>query len=196
MTGDDPFSAVWPWLDRGSKQALRCVNKAMRSQVDGAVRVLASPADGASGDQLGLARALLRWPSVVELIVNGVSNASNLAPLSKTSVAGLTRLAVREAPQAGAWDILAFSSNVAATLRVIDISGCACLRSIDAVRSCVRLRCLWMPHCLNVSDLDREEAQHRALWPAFLAAKAAGKRAQFHRARLVVDGERVPAPAC
>ncbi|KAG1660298.1 hypothetical protein FOA52_003319 [Chlamydomonas sp. UWO 241] len=34
---------------------------------------------------------------------------------------------------------------------------------------------------------DREEAQHRALWPAFLAAKAAGKRAQFHRARLVVD---------
>ncbi|KAG1670296.1 hypothetical protein FOA52_003646 [Chlamydomonas sp. UWO 241] len=29
---------------------------------------------------------------------------------------------------------------------------------------------------------DREEAQHRALGPAFLAAKAAGKRAQFHRA--------------
>ncbi|KAG1675146.1 hypothetical protein FOA52_003369 [Chlamydomonas sp. UWO 241] len=42
---------------------------------------------------------------------------------------------------------------------------------------------------------DREEAQHQALWPAFLAAKVAGKR-QFHRARLVVDGERVPAPAC
>ncbi|KAG1667991.1 hypothetical protein FOA52_000635 [Chlamydomonas sp. UWO 241] len=42
---------------------------------------------------------------------------------------------------------------------------------------------------------DREEAQHQALWPAFLAAKVAGKRAQFHRARLV-DGERVPAPAC
>ncbi|KAG1671541.1 hypothetical protein FOA52_011263 [Chlamydomonas sp. UWO 241] len=37
---------------------------------------------------------------------------------------------------------------------------------------------------------DREEAQHQALWPAFLAAKVAGKRAQFHRARLVVDGER------
>ncbi|KAG1675313.1 hypothetical protein FOA52_015987 [Chlamydomonas sp. UWO 241] len=37
---------------------------------------------------------------------------------------------------------------------------------------------------------DREEAQHQALWPAFLAAKAAGKRAQFHRVRLVVDGER------
>ncbi|KAG1664509.1 hypothetical protein FOA52_007773 [Chlamydomonas sp. UWO 241] len=37
---------------------------------------------------------------------------------------------------------------------------------------------------------DREEARHRALWPAFLAAKAAGKRAQCHRAHLVVDGER------
>ncbi|KAG1676519.1 hypothetical protein FOA52_000062 [Chlamydomonas sp. UWO 241] len=37
---------------------------------------------------------------------------------------------------------------------------------------------------------DREEAQHQALWPAFLAAKVAGKRVQFHRARRVVDGER------
>ncbi|KAG1670682.1 hypothetical protein FOA52_010957 [Chlamydomonas sp. UWO 241] len=37
---------------------------------------------------------------------------------------------------------------------------------------------------------DREEAQYQALWPAFLAAKVAGKRAQFHRACLVVDGER------
>ncbi|KAG1659169.1 hypothetical protein FOA52_007550 [Chlamydomonas sp. UWO 241] len=43
---------------------------------------------------------------------------------------------------------------------------------------------------------DREEAQRQALWPAFVAAKAAGKRAQFHRARLVIDGERVAAPAC
>ncbi|KAG1665587.1 hypothetical protein FOA52_003234 [Chlamydomonas sp. UWO 241] len=43
---------------------------------------------------------------------------------------------------------------------------------------------------------DREEAQHRALWPAFVAAKAAGKRAQFHRARLVVDGEpSTPSPS-
>jgi hypothetical protein len=36
----------------------------------------------------------------------------------------------------------------------------------------------------NIFDVrsDTEKAQHRALWPAFLAAKAAGKRAQFHRA--------------
>ncbi|KAG1670387.1 hypothetical protein FOA52_000147 [Chlamydomonas sp. UWO 241] len=44
--------------------------------------------------------------------------------------------------------------------------------------------------------IDLEEARNRALWPAFLAAKAAGKRAHFHRARLVVDGEQVAAPAC
>ncbi|KAG1665502.1 hypothetical protein FOA52_009763 [Chlamydomonas sp. UWO 241] len=43
---------------------------------------------------------------------------------------------------------------------------------------------------------DREEAQHQALWPAFVAAKAAGKRAQFHRARLAIDGKWVAAPAC
>ncbi|KAG1659726.1 hypothetical protein FOA52_012266 [Chlamydomonas sp. UWO 241] len=50
-------------------------------------------------------------------------------------------------------------------------------------------RCVDSTAVFNVLS-DREEAQHRALWPAFLAAKAARKRAQFHRARLVVDGER------
>ncbi|KAG1674987.1 hypothetical protein FOA52_014782 [Chlamydomonas sp. UWO 241] len=52
--------------------------------------------------------------------------------------------------------------------------------------------------CPAIFDVlsDLEEAQHRALWPAFVAAKAAGKRAQCHRARLVVDGELVAAPAC
>ncbi|KAG1674826.1 hypothetical protein FOA52_015213 [Chlamydomonas sp. UWO 241] len=43
---------------------------------------------------------------------------------------------------------------------------------------------------------DEEEAQHRVLWPAFVAAKAAGKRAQFHRARLIIDGERVSPRTC
>ncbi|KAG1669517.1 hypothetical protein FOA52_015684 [Chlamydomonas sp. UWO 241] len=49
----------------------------------------------------------------------------------------------------------------------------------------------------NIFDVlsDTEEAQHRALWPAFVVAKAAGKRAQFHRARLMIDGEWVPPPA-
>jgi hypothetical protein len=49
----------------------------------------------------------------------------------------------------------------------------------------------------NIFDVlsDSEEAQHWALWPTFLAAKAAGKKPQFQRARLMIDGERVLAPA-
>jgi hypothetical protein len=43
---------------------------------------------------------------------------------------------------------------VAATLRVIDISSCHRLRSIDFVRSCVQLRRLWMPSVIRVSDLS------------------------------------------
>ncbi|KAG1677949.1 hypothetical protein FOA52_001367 [Chlamydomonas sp. UWO 241] len=65
-------------------------------------------------------------------------------------------------------------------------------------RHALRNRQYWSGPSAAVFDVlsDREEAQHQALWPAFVAAKAAGKRAQFHRARLVVDGERVAAPAC
>ncbi|KAG1680366.1 hypothetical protein FOA52_015457 [Chlamydomonas sp. UWO 241] len=72
----------------------------------------------------------------------------------------------------------------------------------DAVADVVvRYRCclsFYVDSSAAVFDVlsDPEEAQHQALWPAFVAAKAAGKRAQFHRARLVVDGERVAAPAC
>jgi hypothetical protein len=46
------------------------------------------------------------------------------------------------------------SSNVGATLLVLDISGCVMLRSIDVVLSCVQLRCLWMPGCVSVLDLS------------------------------------------
>ncbi|KAG1681000.1 hypothetical protein FOA52_009959 [Chlamydomonas sp. UWO 241] len=62
------------------------------------------------------------------------------------------------------------------------------------------VRWRWKLRQMQVAVFDvlsnREEARHRALWPAFLAAKAAGKRAQFHRACLVVDGERVAALVC
>ncbi|KAG1656122.1 hypothetical protein FOA52_007821 [Chlamydomonas sp. UWO 241] len=56
----------------------------------------------------------------------------------------------------------------------------------------------WSGPAAAVFDVlsDREEARRRVLWPAFVAAKTAGKRAQFHRARLVVDGGRVAAPVC
>lgn len=43
---------------------------------------------------------------------------------------------------------------------------------------------------------DREEQQRKALWPAFRAAMAAGRKAQFSRARLFVDGVQVHAHAC
>ncbi|KAG1674843.1 hypothetical protein FOA52_015231 [Chlamydomonas sp. UWO 241] len=67
----------------------------------------------------------------------------------------------------------------------------AVVRWRHALRCCVDLSAA-------VFDVlsDREEARPQALWPAFVAAKAASKRAQFHRARLVVNGERVAAPAC
>ncbi|KAG1665597.1 hypothetical protein FOA52_003244 [Chlamydomonas sp. UWO 241] len=53
------------------------------------------------------------------------------------------------------------------------------------------------PSAAVFDDLsDRQEARHQALWPAFVAAKATGKRAQFHRTHLMVNGERVVARAC
>jgi hypothetical protein len=84
---------LWRWLDIDSKRALRCVNKRMRSQVDGAVQVVVSPACGASPNEL--ASALLRWPAVVDLTLINVGRASDLAPLSTASLAGLRSLAVR-----------------------------------------------------------------------------------------------------
>jgi hypothetical protein len=38
-----------------------------------------------------------------------------------------------------------------------------------------------------------EQLRHQALWPRFLEARKEGKKAQFHRARLVVDGATVTA---
>ncbi|KAG1669518.1 hypothetical protein FOA52_015685 [Chlamydomonas sp. UWO 241] len=67
----------------------------------------------------------------------------------------------------------------------------------DAVAdTVVRCRCS-LRCCVNISTktnifdvlTDTEEAQRRALWPAFVAAKAAGKRAQFYRVRLMIDDE-------
>ncbi|KAG1668385.1 hypothetical protein FOA52_004895 [Chlamydomonas sp. UWO 241] len=91
----------------------------------------------------------------------------------------------------GNWDGPAGGGVVAASF----INAKPAVGGIDTV---VRWRWKLRQTQVAVFDIlsDREEARHRALWPAFLAAKAAGKRAQFHRARLVVDGERVAAPVC
>jgi hypothetical protein len=56
--------------------------------------------------------------------------------------------------EGAAWDIPAPSSSVAATLRVVDVSSCHRLRSLDFVRSCVQLRCLSMAWCFGVTDLS------------------------------------------
>ncbi|KAG1654147.1 hypothetical protein FOA52_006694 [Chlamydomonas sp. UWO 241] len=129
---------LWRWLDRDAKVALRSVSQAMRSQVDGSIQVVVSPSAGCSGDELAL--ALTRWPCVRHLTLLNVSGASDLAPLSTASLAGLASLTVREAAHAEAWDMQAPSSTAAVTLRVLDLSGCVGLRSIDAICSCVELR--------------------------------------------------------
>ncbi|KAG1673096.1 hypothetical protein FOA52_013166 [Chlamydomonas sp. UWO 241] len=155
----DLWLELWPWLDRDSKAALRGVSVAMRGQVDGSIEVVASPACGFSPDSL--TTALLLWPRDTHLTLLGVSDATDLAPLATTALARLKSLTVRQAPRAVAqearpWDTLAttLNSSVAATLRVIDLSGCIDLRSIELVRSCAQLRCLWMPGCGSVSDLS------------------------------------------
>ncbi|KAG1673100.1 hypothetical protein FOA52_013170 [Chlamydomonas sp. UWO 241] len=155
----DLWLELWPWLDRDSKAALRGVSVAMRGQVDGSIAVVASPACGFPPDSLST--ALLLWPRVTHLTLLAVSDAAELAPLATTALARLTSLTVRQAPRAVAdeahpWDMLAttLSSGVAATLRVVDISACIDLRSIELVRSCAQLRCLWMPGCGSVSDLS------------------------------------------
>ncbi|KAG1673103.1 hypothetical protein FOA52_013173 [Chlamydomonas sp. UWO 241] len=134
-----PAQQLWRWLDANSKVALRVVSKGMRSLVDGAVQVVASPRSGASA--IDLTSALLRWPGVRDLTLLHVSSATDLTPLSTASLAGLTSLTVRQAILLRlAFDIPPPSSSAAATLRVIDVSGCWRLRSIDFVRSCVQLR--------------------------------------------------------
>jgi hypothetical protein len=85
---------LWRLLDPESKAALRLVSKGMRSQVDAAVEVVASPSHGASANQLR--SALLRWPAVRELTLLNVRDAAALAPLSMASLAGLTSLTVRQ----------------------------------------------------------------------------------------------------
>ncbi|KAG1658042.1 hypothetical protein FOA52_014354 [Chlamydomonas sp. UWO 241] len=148
----------------------------MRSQVDAAVEVVASPGSGASANDLQ--SALLRWPHVVDLTLLNVGSTSDLAPLSTATLAGLASLTVRQArPPAGvqplaAWSLSAFSSKLGATLRVLDLSGCDSLSSIDGVHSCVQLRCLHMPGCVSVSDLSPLAACSQTLQELWMASDA------------------------
>ena len=57
----------------------------------------------------------------------------------------------------------------------------------------VSRRCALKGTKMHIMDLlsPEEHAEHARLWPQFAQARLAGKQAQFHRARLVVGGERV-----
>ncbi|KAG1664030.1 hypothetical protein FOA52_010449 [Chlamydomonas sp. UWO 241] len=160
---------LWRWLDRDAKVALRSVSQAMRSQVDGSIQVVVSPSAGCSSDELAL--TLTRWPCVRHLTRLNVSGASDLAPLSTASLAGLASLTVREAAHAEAWDMQVPNSTAAVTLRVVNLSGCVGLRSIDAISSCVELRCLWMPGCVSVTDLSLLAACSKTLEELWMAGK-------------------------
>ncbi|KAG1676156.1 hypothetical protein FOA52_004997 [Chlamydomonas sp. UWO 241] len=171
---------LWRWMDRGSKNALRGVSVAMCAQVEGAISAAASPDSGffSSADLSHALATMTRCTGLCDLTLLNVSAASAMQPLSTASLTGVTRLTMREAPapgggglyvdQGSAWYLPIFSSGLAASLQVIDVSYCGSLTSIDAVRGCVQLRCLRMPGCVRVSDLSPLGAcsQLEELWMA------------------------------
>ena len=103
LLSPDLFGELFPSLDTASKVALRGVNRAMRSQVDASIEIVASPASGLSPDSL--THALSTWPAVRDLTLLAVRYTSDLVPLATTSVAGLTSLTVRQVgcTRMGAW---------------------------------------------------------------------------------------------
>lgn len=68
--------------------------------------------------------------------------------------------------------------------------------SLAAADALVRARCALKGSGYVLMEVlsPEEQREHRQLWPLFLAARAKGQRAQFSRARLVVDGVRVLPP--
>lgn len=70
------------------------------------------------------------------------------------------------------------------------------VNSMEAAARVVLNRCDMKGECFTVYDVlsPEERQQHARLWPQFLAARAAGKKAQFNRARLYVDRAEVLAP--
>ena len=86
-------------------------------------------------------------------------------------------------------------------------AGKECQRILFTVVTTADLVVRWCPACMHYGRAAtqgwpcfdglsaHEERAHAALWPTFLAAKAAGHRVQFKRARLFVNGIRVIPPA-
>ncbi|KAG1673215.1 hypothetical protein FOA52_013095 [Chlamydomonas sp. UWO 241] len=176
---------LWRWVDGPSKRALRGVCTAMRCLVDGVVQIVCSPSYGCSGE--GLMHALVQWPRVRDLTLLNVSGSYTLQPLATCALAGLKTLTIRESPadvpswpdseNSEFWEedweredwVMPELGSVAATLEVIDISHCSDLVSIDAVRSCVKLRCLRIPG-VSAFDLSPLAACSQTLEELWMAA--------------------------
>ncbi|KAG1662280.1 hypothetical protein FOA52_002169 [Chlamydomonas sp. UWO 241] len=147
--------------------------------------------------------------AAVEMMADAAKDGISLPVRLATDLVRLVHAMSKQAQPAGGGVVSASLLNakpavggIGVELRVGGVLRVLFTVASDAVADTVvrwrhALRCCVDPSAAVFDVLsDREEARHQALWPAFVAAKAAGKRVQFHRARLVVDGERVAAPAC
>ncbi|KAG1671991.1 hypothetical protein FOA52_013364 [Chlamydomonas sp. UWO 241] len=147
---------LWQWLDRGSKVALRGVNSVMRQLVDGYVEVVASPRTGLS-DTVELTTALRRWPRIHDLALLNVSNAAaTLQPLATATLSRLTNLTVREAlaPDDEAWPMPMFSNAICEKLRVLWMPGCVRVSNLSPLAACSEtLEELWMADNEQVGSL-------------------------------------------
>jgi hypothetical protein len=94
LLSPDLWSQLWRCLDGPSKRALRRVCTELRSLVDEAVEVVASPSSGFTAESLS--HALVQWAGVRDLTLLNVSSASALAPLATCSLASLKCLTLRE----------------------------------------------------------------------------------------------------
>ncbi|KAG1678302.1 hypothetical protein FOA52_013923 [Chlamydomonas sp. UWO 241] len=157
LLSNDLFSAVWVWIsDQDSKRSLRAANQAMRMQVDGAVVELTVPTDADPGE---FRQALeVRWPGVKHLVMHITGDGSGLDSLAVATTSSLRRMEQLSVRQVVIWGgggshpLPAFSSNVAATLKVLDIRYCSLFSNIDSVRICAQLTRIQMD-CTNISDL-------------------------------------------
>ncbi|KAG1669883.1 hypothetical protein FOA52_002409 [Chlamydomonas sp. UWO 241] len=159
------FSELFQRMDRASKAAMRGVSHVTLSLVDEAVAVVASPSLGFVLTAEAVSSALQRWPGVKDLTLLGLdtdSAAATLAPLATADLGRLASLTLRQSyappalgePDLSTWRVPQLQPQIAATLRVIDISGCIDLGSIDFLRGCAQLTCLRMLGAAGVCDLS------------------------------------------
>ncbi|KAG1677820.1 hypothetical protein FOA52_008584 [Chlamydomonas sp. UWO 241] len=123
----------------------------MRMQVDAAVTVLACPADA---DPEEFRRALeLRWPGVKHLIMHSSWGLGRMVDAASSTLTLLEKLSFRQVFSWGENPLTLppFSSQVSATLRVLDIRHCS-FGDIGSVRSGGQLTRIQMDRT-RISDL-------------------------------------------